>query len=559
MKIIQISEPATKNKVPNIIDNEIHVITQFFNHSNIERNLEIKQCLKYNVKNVNISKIHLLNEKIYSDEEIGLCSDKIIQINIKKRLKFNNVLEYVRINSIKGYIIIINCDIFFDLTLENLAFSELHNKKIMFALLRYEYNGYDTKTSPLFGPRIDSQDTWIFHSNNIIIESHEKVFNFKFGIPGCDNKILYLLNILGYKIINDPLFLKSFHYHTSQIRDYSIKDIILNPYGCIVPFGSNTHLMPSSLGINLRDIHRQDIWFEDNNLLKNYIESKMDNNISFLIPRIAGIENNNLAVFQRVLGDKTLNNVNRINITNYIKNIIPSMKNNTGIKLSSGKSIQNYSDLYLEAFQNCDMYSGWDIQGNVFKHISHSHEYIKKSYFSKKIIWSCALEIYHYIYSNPWTHALKGKRILIISPFKETILEQIQIRSYLYDNIDLFPQCTFLVLKPPMTQGDESSTEFDDELSNFYIKLDEIKEKYDVALLSCGGYGNIISNHIYEKHHKSAIYVGGVLQMYFGIYGTRWLKERPDIIRLFINKYWKRPKESERPNGHGNIESSCYW
>jgi hypothetical protein len=81
---------------------------------------------------------------------------------------------------------------------------------------------------------------------------------------------------------------------------------------------------------------------------------------------------------------------------------------------------------------------------------------------------------------------------------------------------------------------------------------------YDVALVSCGGYGNLVCNYIFDSG-KSAIYVGGVLQMYFGILGGRWLQDEPDIIRLFLNENWTRPKEHERPEGYKTIENGCYW
>jgi phenolic acid decarboxylase len=58
---------------------------------------------------------------------------------------------------------------------------------------------------------------------------------------------------------------------------------------------------------------------------------------------------------------------------------------------------------------------------------------------------------------------------------------------------------------------------------------------------------------------KSAIYAGGVLQMFFGIYGSRWLKEKPEILRIYMNNHWSRPSENEKPNGHNNIENGCYW
>ena len=91
----------------------------------------------------------------------------------------------------------------------------------MFALLRYEYNQDDINKSLIFGPRFDSQDTWIFHSNFIPKKDEEKVFNFEFGKPGCDNKFIYLLNILGYEVLNDPGLIKTYHVHTTELRDYT--------------------------------------------------------------------------------------------------------------------------------------------------------------------------------------------------------------------------------------------------------------------------------------------------------------------------------------------------
>jgi hypothetical protein len=55
------------------------------------------------------------------------------------------------------------------------------------------------------------------------------------------------------------------------------------------------------------------------------------------------------------------------------------------------------------------------------------------------------------------------------------------------------------------------------------------------------------------------MYIGGTLQMFFGIYGNRWLLERSDVLRLYINNHWVRPLISERPIGHEKVENSCYW
>ena len=37
---------------------------------------------------------------------------------------------------------------------------------------------------------------------------------------------LHLMKILGHEIDNDPLYVKSYHYHSTVVRDYSYKDIV---------------------------------------------------------------------------------------------------------------------------------------------------------------------------------------------------------------------------------------------------------------------------------------------------------------------------------------------
>jgi hypothetical protein len=283
--------------------------------------------------------------------------------------------------------------------------------------------------------------------------------------------------------------------------------------------------------------------------------AKIASGTPFIIPRISGIENN-VAVFGRI--GKQAGTFSQDSMS-YFQRVIPVMKNNAGIKISCLSSIVKYSDMYLSAFDKCEMYCGWEPQGNYIHHIAQSHEYIRNIYADKTCVWSFALDIFHYIYATPWTQALAKKRVLIISPFIASFQEKLPNLAKIYDGVELFPECEFVFIKPPQTQGNESSQEFDVELSDFYKRLDLIRDTYDVALLSCGGYANPICNYIYENHGKSAIYVGGVLQMYFGILGNRWLKERPDVCRLFLNEFWTRPKIEERPSGCENVEGGCYW
>ena len=214
--------------------------------------------------------------------------------------------------------------------------------------------------------------------------------------------------------------------------------------------------------------------------------------------------------------------------------------------------------MYLKAFENCELYGGWDKQGHVYPCVAGAQDYIENQVAKdKRMIWGFAFDIFHYIASTPWTHALRGKRILLVSAFETSLQEKIPIREKIY-GVDLFPECEFITIKPPQTQGSEPSQEFNIELDNFFRRLELIRGTYDVALVSCGGYGSLVTNHIYEMGIP-AIYVGGVLQMYFGILGSRWLRERPDILRLYLNENWSRPKEAEKPSNFTAVEGSCYW
>lgn len=520
----------------------VNVIYQFFIHSNQQRQKENEYCLQQLVKNELIDHIHILTEREYSDKELSVTSPKIIQKVIGKRLSYKDFFNYV--DTISGYCILMNSDIFFDSSLKNLFYSGIAKEKSAFAQLRFEFNGKDELSkAKIFGPRYDSQDVWIIHSNYNVPKQYRKAFEFNLGKPGCDNKIIYLLRILGYIVYNDPNFIKCYHYHTSQVRDYNNKDLINQPYVYIFPNGYY-----SSINTNTRMFD-----FSDNEKLFNYIQRKFENGENFIIPRISSVENN-YAVYGRLYRDKELSFEE---INSYYLDTKHIMKNNAGIKLSNMKSVVKYSDMYLSAFDKCEVYGDWEPHGAYYQCIRQSHEWMSTTYLRKAPVWSYNFDVFHFIFSNPWTRALKGKRILLITPFIESIKDKLDKRELIY-GIDLFPECTFTFLKPPQTHAGNESREFDVELEDFFTKLEEVKNDFDIALVSAGGYGNPIISKIYDLG-KSAIYGGGTLQMFFGVLGQRWLVERPDVLKLFMNSNWSRPRTTEKPKDCKNIENGCYW
>jgi hypothetical protein len=86
------------------------------------------------------------------------------------------------------------------------------------------------------------------------------------------------------------------------------------------------------------------------------------------------------------------------------------------------------------------------------------------------------------------------------------------------------------------------------------------KIDFDIALLGCGGYGLPLCNFIKSKLNKSAIYIGGGLQLLFGVMGERWMKTDnwKNIIQENNTKFI-RPSGDELLETRNTIENSCYW
>ena len=92
-------------------------------------------------------------------------------------------------------------------------------------------------------------------------------------------------------------------------------------------------------------------------------------------------------------------------------------------------------------------------------------------------------------------------------------------------------------------------------------QLDDVRiprsQPFDVALMGCGGYGLPLAAYIRGNLSRSAIYVGGGLQLMFGITGSRWLG-RADMKPL-VNEFWVRPSASETPVNAIQFERASYF
>jgi hypothetical protein len=206
----------------------IYLFTQFYIPENKQRYNEIKETLKYNIENTLITNIILINERKYTEEEMGISDDKIIQIIKGSRMSFIDVFRNIIQMQLNGYIIVSNSDIFFNNTLENIFISQLINKKKVFSLLRIEYDKYNNKK--LYEKYDWSADTWIFHTNQSKKIKNMNEFDLTMGIGSVDNILPYKFYKNGFEVFNEPLFIQTLHNHHNDYRTWKKNNLIDNEF-----------------------------------------------------------------------------------------------------------------------------------------------------------------------------------------------------------------------------------------------------------------------------------------------------------------------------------------
>ena len=204
---------------------QIWLLTQYFVHPVTKRQKEIRECLKNNMANPLIDKVVLLNEEDLRYEwSSSKYAPKVQQELIRKRLTYADLLKYTYESVPPNTIVIYaNADIFCNDTLKHLYQVNMQDK--LFALLRYDEQEDDSLR--LFGPRADSQDTWICLSDSVKSRTWDwKLFDYKLGTAGCDNRFTGDMFGMRFLISNPCQTIQTVHVHRTAIRNYNPRDIV---------------------------------------------------------------------------------------------------------------------------------------------------------------------------------------------------------------------------------------------------------------------------------------------------------------------------------------------
>lgn len=275
----------------------------------------------------------------------------------------------------------------------------------------------------------------------------------------------------------------------------------------------------------------KDITLEDSSA---YIKKKLVSNEPFAMVRFGGSEISALNNYEKIkLGFKN----------GYKKKVKYAMKNNAGFFPATDEQLNFYGDYMKKALMDTDTLA---ISG------LHMENYFFEMYTPLATpIQNWALDPL----LGGWSPLLKGKRVLVISPFAKDIESQYQKRELLFPNSEILPEFTLTTIEAVQTSGDA----LDSRYQTWFDALDAMKmeihtKDFDVALVGAGAYGTPLCLFI-KSLGKQALQSGGATQLLFGIIGKRWEEREP--IKSYLNEHWIRP--SVQPEGYKNIEKGCYW
>lgn len=207
----------------------MNLFVEYFSHKNNLRKKEIDLSILNNLSLDFIENYYIFCEKNSIEDCKNLMNNsikaKIILVN--NRCTFQYIFDYSNTINLDNKTInmTLNNDIELPKNIKNINI----NENDFVCLTRWENLNDKHPFSHIKG---NSQDVWIWKGTNKI-----KTANFYFGILGCDNKLAYLAQEIGYNVINPSYTYKSKHNHLTNIRTTSInkKLRISKPYLRIPP------------------------------------------------------------------------------------------------------------------------------------------------------------------------------------------------------------------------------------------------------------------------------------------------------------------------------------
>ncbi|MDD4849069.1 MAG: hypothetical protein PHO10_00050 [Gemmiger sp.] len=224
------------------------------------------------------------------------------------------------------------------------------------------------------------------------------------------------------------------------------------------------------------------------------------------------------------------------------------IRNLSGVFPTDDHTLVKFCEAYAAAAQGAALLALWDV-GAERQVIAGCQPALTKFATLR------ALEPYYH--ERPWSAALAGKRVLVVHPFKKTILAQYQKRAQLFPGTEVLPDFASLTV----VQAVQGLAGQDTGYATWFEALEAMQHQmdaapYDVAIIGAGAYSLPLAAHAKATGHM-AVQLSGATQLLFGIKGRRW-DTHPQISQLY-NDAWVRPVPEEAPQNKEKVEGGSYW
>ena len=228
----------------------INIILQSYNETNPDRLNEFFYCIHQNLQNPYVKMIYDFGTGIEYTENnnikfLDLAKHKYTLVKYNENTKhsenkwltFEMAINYANKQSVNkslntgDYWCILNLDIFLDNKSKWNTLRGQLNNGFIYAQSRHEFSGCGNNTNNINSKllnensKMDShfakmyhantQDAWLFKTPLDCNDKHID-YNFELGFLGCDNAIAERFMKSGYKVINQPLTYKIFHYDIAK-------------------------------------------------------------------------------------------------------------------------------------------------------------------------------------------------------------------------------------------------------------------------------------------------------------------------------------------------------
>lgn len=507
----------------------IYLIYQFFVSPNPTRHAETQHCLRKNLANPHIHRIILLNERIYTNDELGLdeTSPKLIQHNIGNRMLYSDVFRHCH-KVYTGYWVVINSDIFFDDTLATLRKTDMHKTRKMWALMRW--NLPDTYCpdineilpTVLDTPSGDTQDCWIFHTNHSVHPRALGLLDFGFGVPGCDNKMVYVAHVLGFDVINAPNTVRAYHYHTSNHRNYTNANRIPPPYGIVYPENYDATQCPYFSKIEPRGYADHEAFWKYLQNTSRFIVLQPDADVSKMCFAVSRYAHAKRILAGEIAGEQVVTPDELRTMATELFEQNAQLKSR-GIVLKNTQDMREYCDNYLHTISRATCILKPNKWSPEYNHGVYIHDAMFSYPENYPVFWDGVLEPYHYMYGRVgnWMNVLDGKRVLILCDRADECQRALPKAHTLFGGKGVFPPNATFIFKTISNDVAEVA-----DVLNTWIP------QCDIVLVASGTQGNSLCVSIYDMG-RNAINVGKMLYWYFGLWNKdEMMYERPDIFRL---------------------------